>query len=198
MAWPRSCSATWSRRCWHWSWPRERSSAPRRRATAGLQPRRRGPARGEREVAIEVDGPPHFCGRTPTGATALKRRQLRAAGWALLPVPYWECGTPSAAARRPNRSISGGPLSRGRSHLQSAKRALSVLSIDSHVYRIREETRTRSHMGAPFCVGLYTVATYSIELANLERANLARAVGPRARMRWADIAIYRTSSRRLA
>jgi len=178
MAWPRSCSATWSRRCWHWSWPRERSSAPRRRATAGLQPRRRGPARGEREVAIEVDGPPHFCGRTPTGATALKRRQLRAAGWALLPVPYWECGTPSAAARRPNRSISGGPLSRGRSHLQSAKRALSVLSIDSHVYRIREETRTRSHMGAPFCVGLYTVATYSIELANLERANLARAVGP--------------------
>jgi len=41
-------------------------------------------------VAIEVDGPSHFCGRTPTGATALKRRQLRAAGWALLPVPYWE------------------------------------------------------------------------------------------------------------
>ena len=45
---------------------------------------------GGREVAVEVDGPSHFCGRTPTGATALKRRQLRAAGWALLPVPYWE------------------------------------------------------------------------------------------------------------
>jgi hypothetical protein len=45
---------------------------------------------GGREVAIEVDGPSHFCGRTPTGATALKRRQLRAAGWGLLPVPYWE------------------------------------------------------------------------------------------------------------
>ena len=45
---------------------------------------------GGREVAIEVDGPSHFCGRTPTGATALKRRQLRAAGWALLAVPYWE------------------------------------------------------------------------------------------------------------
>ena len=45
---------------------------------------------GGRELAIEVDGPWHFCGRTPTGATALKRRQLRAAGWALLPVPYWE------------------------------------------------------------------------------------------------------------
>ena len=45
---------------------------------------------GGREVAVEVDGPTHFLGRTPTGTTALKRRQLRAAGWALLPVPYWE------------------------------------------------------------------------------------------------------------
>eukprot|EP00964_Phaeocystis_antarctica_P155812 scaffold125150_cov64-Phaeocystis_antarctica.AAC.1 len=45
---------------------------------------------GGREVAVEVDGPWHFLGRTPTGTTALKRRQLRAAGWALLPVPYWE------------------------------------------------------------------------------------------------------------
>ena len=45
---------------------------------------------GGREVAIEIDGPSHFCGRTPTGATALKRRQLRAVGWVLLPVPYWE------------------------------------------------------------------------------------------------------------
>ena len=45
---------------------------------------------GGREVAVEVDGPSHFVGRTPTGATALKRRQLRAAGWALLSVPYWE------------------------------------------------------------------------------------------------------------
>ena len=45
---------------------------------------------GGREVAVEVDGPSHFVGRTPTGATALKRRQLRAVGWVLLPVPYWE------------------------------------------------------------------------------------------------------------
>jgi hypothetical protein len=42
------------------------------------------------DVAVEVDGPSHFWGRTPTCATALKRRQLRAAGWVLLPVPYWE------------------------------------------------------------------------------------------------------------
>ena len=45
-----------------------------------------------REVAIEVDGPSHFVRdtRTPNGATTLKRRQLRAAGYTLLPVPYWE------------------------------------------------------------------------------------------------------------
>ncbi len=42
------------------------------------------------EVAVEVDGPGHFFGRTPTGATVLKRRQLRAGGWAVLPVPHWE------------------------------------------------------------------------------------------------------------
>ena len=42
------------------------------------------------DVAVEVDGPSHFLGRRPTGATTLKRRQLRAAGWALFSVPYWE------------------------------------------------------------------------------------------------------------
>ena len=46
------------------------------------------------DVAVEVDGPTHFLqgewARRPTGSTALKRRQLRAAGWPLLPVPYWE------------------------------------------------------------------------------------------------------------
>ena len=41
-------------------------------------------------VAVEVDGPTSVVGRKPTGATALKRRQLRAAGWKVLPVPYWE------------------------------------------------------------------------------------------------------------
>jgi hypothetical protein len=45
---------------------------------------------GGRDVAVEVDGPSHFFGRSPTGATALKRRQLSAAGWLLLAVPYWE------------------------------------------------------------------------------------------------------------
>ena len=28
--------------------------------------------------------------QVPTGATVLKRRQLRAAGWSLVVVPYWE------------------------------------------------------------------------------------------------------------
>ena len=57
---------------------------------------------GGREVAVVIDGPSHFRGRTPTGGTVLKWRQLRAAGWALLPVPYWEWGalSGSKAAKR--------------------------------------------------------------------------------------------------
>ena len=42
------------------------------------------------DVAVEVDGHSHFWGRAPTGATRLKRRQLRAFGWSLVYVPYWE------------------------------------------------------------------------------------------------------------
>ena len=56
-----------------------------------------------RQVGIEVDGPSHFVGRTPTGSTALKRRQLKAAGWTLVPVPYWEwaeIGQSNPQARR--------------------------------------------------------------------------------------------------
>ena len=42
-------------------------------------------------IGIEVDGPHHFLGDSeePTGATLLKRRQLRRLGWPLLPVPYY-------------------------------------------------------------------------------------------------------------
>jgi len=45
---------------------------------------------GEELIAVEVDGPSHFVGRVPTGATLLKRRQLRHFGWRLVSVPYWE------------------------------------------------------------------------------------------------------------
>jgi len=45
--------------------------------------------RGER-LAVEVDGPSHFVGRVPTGATLFKRRQLRHFGWRLVSVPYCE------------------------------------------------------------------------------------------------------------
>ena len=43
------------------------------------------------QVAVEVDGPSHFVGRSqqPTGATLLKQRQLRHFGWRLASVPYW-------------------------------------------------------------------------------------------------------------
>ena len=45
-----------------------------------------------KRVAVEVDGPSHFIGRShqPTGATLLKHRQLRDFGWRLESVPYWE------------------------------------------------------------------------------------------------------------
>ena len=44
------------------------------------------------QVAVEVDGPFHFVGRSkqPAGPTLLKHRQLRRLGWRLATVPYWE------------------------------------------------------------------------------------------------------------
>ena len=54
---------------------------------------------GLERIAVEVEGPHRYVGggrgggvRThqPRGFTLLKRRQLRAAGWKLLLVPYWE------------------------------------------------------------------------------------------------------------
>ena len=45
----------------------------------------------ERRIALEVDGPHHFTQHgKPTGATVLKRRQLRATGWSMVAIPYYE------------------------------------------------------------------------------------------------------------
>ena len=62
------------------------------------------------EVGIEVDGPAHFFGfRQVTGATALKRRQLRKRGVKLLSLPYWELdlfdGLEPAARREAIRAL---------------------------------------------------------------------------------------------
>ena len=42
--------------------------------------------------AVEVDGPFHFLGdgRTPSGSTLLKRKQLEQLGYTVVPVPFWE------------------------------------------------------------------------------------------------------------
>jgi hypothetical protein len=42
--------------------------------------------------AVEVDGPCHFLGdgRTPSGSTRLKRKQLGQLGYTVVPVPFWE------------------------------------------------------------------------------------------------------------
>lgn len=49
---------------------------------------------GRRQVAIEGDGPARFVGSSrgadARGSTLLKRRQLRAFGYRLMSVPYWE------------------------------------------------------------------------------------------------------------
>ena len=48
-----------------------------------------------KQIAVEVDGPSHFLGRShqPTGSTLLKHRQLRYVGWRLENVAYWEWGS---------------------------------------------------------------------------------------------------------
>ena len=61
-----------------------------------------------RDVGVEVDGPSHFVGREPTGATMLKRRQLRAAGWPLLAVPFWEWNELKGDAARQSEYLSKG------------------------------------------------------------------------------------------
>jgi hypothetical protein len=53
---------------------------------------RRRSAAGSTEWAVEVDGPFHFLGdgRTPSGNTLLKRKQLGQLGYTVVPVPFWE------------------------------------------------------------------------------------------------------------
>lgn len=45
-----------------------------------------------RRIAIEVDGPFHFPinARTPLGHTMIRRRMLRAGGWTVLSIPWYE------------------------------------------------------------------------------------------------------------
>lgn len=43
-------------------------------------------------LAIEFDGPYHFCrpGKQPTGPTAFRNKLLAARGYVVLSIPYWE------------------------------------------------------------------------------------------------------------
>ena len=55
-------------------------------------------------IGVEVEGPHSFVGRSqqPQGKTLLKRRQLQAAGWRLMSVPFYEwdaCGQSLAEQR---------------------------------------------------------------------------------------------------
>ena len=59
-----------------------------------------------KQIAVEVDGPFHFVGRShlPNGATVLKHRQLRHFGWRLESVKYWEWDISKVLPWLPRRS----------------------------------------------------------------------------------------------
>jgi len=60
------------------------------------------------KLVVEVDGPFHFRGRTdsPLGSTILKRRHLRANGYKLVTVPYWEWDTLKGADEKSTYLLS--------------------------------------------------------------------------------------------
>ena len=64
----------------------------RRRSAAGSTCGTKSREMPAAEWAVEVDGPAHFLGdgRTPSGNTLLKRRQLGQLGYTVVPVPFWE------------------------------------------------------------------------------------------------------------
>jgi len=64
----------------------------RRRSAAGSSIGSKSPVTSFGGWAVEVDGPFHFLedGRTPSGSTLLKRKQLGQLGYTVLPVPFWE------------------------------------------------------------------------------------------------------------
>jgi len=84
-----------------------------------------------RRVLVEVDGPGHFAaggdwagagaGRALLGNTRLKRRQLRAAGEALLAVPHWEW------------SARGGPRARAAWLAERLEEAWSAPELHLHL-----------------------------------------------------------------
>ena len=47
----------------------------------------------KKQLCIEVDGPSHYYGnsRRVTATTLMKHRHLRALGWHVISIPYWEC-----------------------------------------------------------------------------------------------------------
>ena len=49
----------------------------------------------KKQLCIEVDGPSHYYGnsRRVTASTLMKHRHLRACGWHVISIPYWEVNT---------------------------------------------------------------------------------------------------------
>ena len=64
----------------------------RRRSAAGEGGGGKSPEVPAGGWAVEMDGPTHFLGggRTLSGGTLLKRKQLGQLGYTVVPVPFWE------------------------------------------------------------------------------------------------------------
>jgi len=64
----------------------------RRRSAAGSSSGSKSPVKSFGRWTMEVDGPTHFLGdgRTPSGSTLLKRKQLGQLGFTVVPVSFWE------------------------------------------------------------------------------------------------------------
>ena len=89
-------------------------------------------------VGIEVDGPSHFLGGAipgaPTGATLLKRRQLRHQGWCVASVPLhdWQ------AARGQEHEYLNGAITAALGPRLSAYRALGLPASQSAEYSLED------------------------------------------------------------
>jgi hypothetical protein len=59
---------------------------------------------GDKKIAVEVDGPYHFPvnSRTPLGHTMIRRRLLRASGWTVIPVPWFDWFAIETSEQRAN------------------------------------------------------------------------------------------------
>ena len=98
------------------------------------------------EWAVEVDGPTHFLweGRTPSGSTMLKRKQLGQLGYTVVPVPFWEWDV--LRGEEAKRWYIADKLGGG---LRNAEQQISVGRLPAPVGDRPRDSKPRGSMGQP-------------------------------------------------